>query len=451
MVEVAKESLPHDEYSSRKEGIFNRGRNARGERGDDFVINSLIPSDEGDKGTDLDTFVKELQQKNPEYYEKFMEAFFDLYHVKDPALRKQFLEDPDLRKQFLALMEEGIAMKGGKSLQQYQLFKEGLMKKTGGRDVFQGVEKTGGFDRIYHNYVFLQKMNHLRDKILATGNKEAIKIWYDGIKLLGDDYKDGKIATLDDFLNRLEQIYSAAVEKTGDKELMEIWQAYKTSDARSSVDILFTKDDASKEVIPENPDDKPASKKEIQSAITQVQETSGYKMEQDSQGDVKFLLDNDVSVDVSVFVNDQSGEYVFYLNDEFVNGPSLRVEAKDLQATLYKRHIDGRITTRFYEKYPKFSRIIAEMPDQKITHLCETILGDKKDRGYKIEEDDLKVLNALVDLLMQDDEKYPSLGKKIEVLDFALDTRDKGHYVYDKLLTRNISSVSELLSEFHLT
>lgn len=449
MVEIAKEALPRDEYPFKKEGIFKDGISERGERGDDFVINSLLPSDEGNTGSDLDQFVKELQQKNPEYYEKFMDAFFDLYNVKDPALRKQLLQDEELRKQFLALMEEGIAMKGGRTLQNYQLFKERLMKKTGGSGTLEKVDEISGFDRIYHNYIFLQRMNHFRDKILSTGSEEAIKIWHDGVRLLRKDYEEGKIATLNDFLDRLEQIYSTAIEKTGDKELVEMWQAYKTSDSRANVDFLFNNDTASKPVEPQDSSDKPASKKEIQSAITQVQETSGYKMEQDSRGDVKFLLDNDVSVDVSVFVNEQSGEYVFYLNDKFVNGPALRVEAKDLPETLYKRHIDGRITTRFYEKYPKFSLIVSEMPDQKITHLCETILGDKKDRGYKIEENDLKVLNALVDLLMQDDTKYPSLGKRIEVLDFALDTRDKGHYVYDKLLTREISSISELLAEFH--
>ncbi len=304
-------------------------------------------------------------------------------------------------------------------------------------------------DNYMVDYFWIKKQENIRNRIFATGDKKAISMWLKETSQLEVDHRQGKIKDFKEFLERYEQINGRVIEATGDKELQEQWVTYKNSEERRSINSWFGT--STPENQPMRSGDKPlVSQKDKQEAVTaarnEVNSVPNFEIDTDDQGNALVIIDNEFRIQLALFKEEGSDDFVYYILDENLSGERLRVKAVKLLPALYGRHIDG-----LFQKFagsPKFALELSQIPDRDLIKLGKRLLGSGKGKDYEITSEDKTVIERLVKILRNLDPKYASLQSKIDALNHFLTTDARGEQMKKVLLKEkdNNMAVTELIS-----
>lgn len=169
--------------------------------------------------------------------------------------------------------------------------------------------------------------------------------------------------------------------------------------------------------------------------------------------DGTLTLGKDLSVKVGV---DKDGKY-FLIDGKYAeDGKVGPFKLEEFAVKAYERFIDGYISKNIRGRL-KNPDEISGISDEYLVTVGKSLLGRGDENGYKVEGEDLKVLDELIESLLTEDKKYPTLSKKMHVLYKKLyksiDSKPlEVKTIREKLLKGESSSgkkysVSELLGE----
>ncbi|MDD3862069.1 MAG: hypothetical protein PHP74_04265 [Candidatus Gracilibacteria bacterium] len=173
--------------------------------------------------------------------------------------------------------------------------------------------------------------------------------------------------------------------------------------------------------------------------------------------DGTLALGKDLNVKVGV---DKDGKY-FLIDEEYAEGGKVGpFNLEEFAVKAYERFIDGYISRNIRGRL-KNPDEISGIPDKYLVTVGKSLLGRGDKNGYKVEGEDLKVLDKLVESLLTEDKKYPNLANKIYALydkmrgsmdSKTLSLTEEANNIRKRLLKGESSSgkkysVSELLGE----
>lgn len=138
--------------------------------------------------------------------------------------------------------------------------------------------------------------------------------------------------------------------------------------------------------------------------------SSGASYELSADGTLS--LGRDISVQVEV---DKAGRY-YLVDEKYADGGKVGpFGVEDFAIKAYERFIDGYISRDIRGRL-KNPDEISGISDNQLVTVGKALLGRGDQNGYKVKGDDLKVLDGLVESLLVEDEKYPTLNKKMFAL-----------------------------------
>lgn len=283
------------------------------------------------------------------------------------------------------------------------------------------------FDDYYSNNVFLRRNLQTAQGILSLGDehrdvREAFLLKY---RKLNDDFaaSGGKMTGVQ-YVNNLHGIVSKSVKDSGDSKLQARWAAYESEGlvyVDTSTNVERDKHGALRVRQP----------REVEAVLRQGGtgvDAFVFTMRNDASAEVAF--GDELSVSVNVYKMD-TGEYLFYLNDEYTDEP-LAVDPGYLADALDARHVDSYLSRKLLENLPGFSDSPANLPDEDMVTLAHKLIGDPVERNYKISEKDRGLLDGLAKVLANDNGK--SLYVQVSELNSYMVTESNAAAVRRKLV-----------------
>lgn len=416
---------------------FIRKRTFFGERiGNEFVVKKSSLNLVVDIGEDFETFSKANDELDANSFERFIDGLSDDFGIS----RDDLEQNQELREAFLELREiELDTSKRHTARQRYFELKQKISLILAG---YVG-ENPEPVKRFYDSYTKLEKDRYITGRIFSLAKSRDPKLlkmvegWRTERRKLDEEYEKGEISE-EDYLVKRDVINEKAVKESGDKSLQDAWSVFNQDEAYADA----------QEVIPDDSNEKSVTdKEEAQTALAEIA-SQGLPLNFHDNGSASLVLgDEKFPIDVFVFKNDKTSQFVYYIVDAYSDDGIVKVDsATDLMDALDQRYIDAYLSSKIGE-IPGEIDSPSDIPDQYLVGLCEKLIGKGHKRGYKIGSEDKAVLDALVPVLMMKDEKYSGFYNRIRVLDESIATEEDAGFIRKRLLAGDVNSLQDLLGE----
>lgn len=415
---------------------FLRDRTLFGERAGNELVQKSSLDVAIDMSGDLEDFSRRSTALDANSFKRFISGFSDDFGVSEDNLE----QNQELREAFLRLREMELDTKK-RNIARKKYFE--LKRQVNLGLVGYVSENTENAERFYNSYIKLEKDRYITGKIFAltkNGDPQLVKMvgdWRTERAKLDEEYEKG-IISQEVYLVKRDAINEKAVKESGDNDLQETWSLFRQDEAYADA----------QEVIPDDPNEKPVTNKDqVQAAFVDIG-SHGLLIDFHDDGSISVALGEEkFPIDISVFKNEKTGQFVYYVVDSYSDDGVVKVDAEtNLMNALDQRYIDAYLSSKI-GVIPGNEDSPFEIPDEDLVGLCEKLIGKGDRRDYKISNEDKVVLDALVTVLMIKDEKYPGFYDKIGVLNEFLEAEENAGFARKKLLAGNINSLQALLGE----
>ena len=354
----------------------------------------------------------------------------------DKRKGKEVVADKEVEKNFREILDFEVDVpRKSKNLKQYSALKRALRDKL--------VASLGVDDQAFvQNYVASvvnQRDIVISKRIMALKDSNPVLVdkFYGKRRDLEIKHSKGEIGELDYYKER-EKINAEAVNESGDKDLQKQLAEYENDQPTISINDISIALNSNEEPVRDG--------KELNSAFENMTE-SGMNFSINSDGSASVMVGGEFPVDVFVSKNIKTGEFSFSIRDKYAKEGLTRSNSADFLLALDRRHIDAYIS-KGIGLLPDESTSIADIPDKDLVFIGEKLLGSNaKRRGYRIEGAGRKVLDALIVVLKSHDDKFPSLGKRVEILKNFLESEHNVDLVVRKLRSGKFKALSELIED----
>lgn len=389
-----------------------------------------------DMGEDFEIFSKAADELDVNSFERFIDGLSDDFGIPKHDLE----QNQELREAFLELKE--MELDTGKrhtARKRYFDLKQKISLILAG---YVG-ENTEVVRKFYDGYTKLEKDRYITGRIFSlakSGDPKLLKMvegWRTERRKLDEEYERGGISE-EDYLVKRDVINEKAVKESGDKSLQDTWSVFNQDEAYADA----------QEVIPDDSNEKPVTDKEqLQGAFAEI-DSQGLPFDFHDDGSVSIVLGEEkFPIDVFVFKNDKTDQFVYYIVDSYSDDGIVKVDfATNLMDALDQRYIDAYLSSKIGE-IPGEVDSPSDIPDQYLVGLCEKLIGKGHKRGYKIRSEDKAVLDALVPVLMMKDEKYSGFYDRVRVLSEFIETEEDANFISKRLLAGDVNSLQDLLGE----
>lgn len=394
-----------------------------------------LPVEMGSNSREL---VAKALQVNKTAFQRFSSGLTSNFVVAKSILDA----DPAFQKDFLELRDLELDVRRRRMQKQRYL---DLRGKINLRLVGFPAEAREGANKYLNSYIKLEKERHVAVKISSLDKEGAkpeilmvVNKWRQEIKQLDEEYQKGSMSEGEYFARR-DEINGKAVKNSGDKELEELWGCYKQDEVESVKNNIMT-------FFTPGPTEKPVENKSL--AIEAFGGIGGTNVGLDihengtasvTVGPEKFPLE------VSVYRDEATSKYVYYVFDKYADDGVVRVDSGDLLGAFDQRYLDSYLSSKL-GMAGDGNNSPSKIPDRDLIYLSERLLGAGKDRGYKIMGDNKTIMDGLLEVLATTDEKYLDYYLKVRVLIIFLQKDDHVALVRRMLLKGKRPIVSDLMN-----
>lgn len=378
--------------------------------------------------------------KNP--YGDFAHRFSVRYHIPvDKILNNEALKRRVIRYRDLELNSKN----GEKERRELVSSRREVIKMVSGfvPEKKEGVQSfcdsyiRGENERVLLTRVAKRKL----DPNLKPETRELIeKMWSSRIE---NDFKYEKGEITKEAHDKINaELNKKLIEESGDKDLESYFKEY--TEKQESFKHIVDKVDEAITVISPLPSDKPVEDKgQVQQALTGVTSDS-FHMEMHDNGASVLAGPEKFPMEISVFRNDQTHKYVYYIADKYADDGYERVESENVEEALDGRYLDSYISDRL-NMLANSNDSPDKIPDKMIVKFGKKLLGDGKSRNYKIESENREVLNAMIKVLELPSVKYPDYYKKVEALNIFFQKEDNVNSLRKRLIAGEKPSLDDLI------
>ncbi|MCX6734984.1 MAG: hypothetical protein NTZ25_03680 [Candidatus Peregrinibacteria bacterium] len=294
-----------------------------------------------------------------------------------------------------------------------------------------------GFVSVAKEMRYTTKVANLAASATATPEQKAVveKYWKEKQENI-EKFQKGEI-TKDEFNKKNDELNDQVAKDSGDKDLQKECEEHKANvaDAPIAVEVKVT--------ISPQPNDKPVeNKSDIQQALSTVK-SDNFHFDMHDGGASVLVGPEKFPMEVSVYKNDQTQEFVYYIADKHSENGYYRVDFGSLSGALDGRYLDSYLTEKIGQVADDNDNL-NKIPDAMLVKFGKKLLGSGKSRGYKIEGENREVINAMVKVLEQPSEKYSTYYKKIEALSTYFEKEDNIAGLRRRLLEGDKISIDEV-------
>jgi len=154
------------------------------------------------------------------------------------------------------------------------------------------------------------------------------------------------------------------------------------------------------------------------------------------------------SCEIIVNKDPNTNEFSYSIEDPIYanNGSEGPFTATELAEAVDSRRMDVFLTRKLRESGVDKAGDINKVPDKKIIDICKDLVGKGSDRGFRLEGEDLTVINGLVETLKMDDPEYSSINMKVEKLYLFLNKPERIDFVRRSYLKGEKLLASEIVN-----
>jgi len=237
----------------------------------------------------------------------------------------------------------------------------------------------------------------------------------------------------EEYLDAMDEMYERYVKLSGDEELVALWESVNVDEKIEKTFINTIIQTAAVLVATTiiSPKEQSLAKSEVESQFN-----GNYSVEFGRDG-LAMVKIADFSVDLIVRKDLKTGKFIYFVNDEYINGGKNfgPFDVNGLPSVIDARRIDAYVTKKVgkMSDSENFSSM-RKASDRKIESIGLKLLGEGRGRGFDFGSDDFIVLDNLASSLLQKNDKYINVGDKIDELNRYLNTQARFDTVRTALL-----------------
>lgn len=372
-----------------------------------------------DIGKGSKDFLEKVAELNSSSYVRFADGFHRNFSVPKERLH----DDPKFRVIFSQYRDlELNVSRRNKERKEFKELKQKVILRLAG---YVG-DKNDLASKYCESYMKIEKDREIARRIssleINSNDPKKVKVvkeWRENMRKLDEEHKQGKL-TDEQYLAKRDDINAKAVKDSDDKDLQETWQGYKKDESESMAPSKWNNEPSAT-----NPNEKPVETvAEIEKVFADLPYSEDLKLDIHENGSASATLGREkFLVGIMVYKNKDTNSYVCYLSDKYLSDDDIKVEPKDLGKALDRRYIDCFMSDKI-GKFYKDPDAVPNVPDADMVSLGERLIGEGKLRDFRFSNEDREILDSLVLILIEKDQKYSGVYSKVKVLNWFLQKKD---------------------------
>ncbi|MBT3704870.1 hypothetical protein HOG17_03765 [Candidatus Peregrinibacteria bacterium] len=345
----------------------------------------------------------------------------------DLKVVKELLDNKELQDRFIALVDfTGVEDEGDlekKYAEMVKAFNLELFK-------YFDPKNANGIAEIFLNIRRGRRLAKIT--MMLMNSDEFGEEFFRERKELDAKFLEGSISE-EEYLDAMDEMYARYIELSGDEELMALWESVNVDEKIEETFINTIIQTAAVLIATTviSPKEQSSAKSEVESQFN-----GNYSVEFGRDGLARVQI-ADFSVDLIVRKDLKTGEFIYFVNDEYINGGENfgPFSAINLPSVIDARRIDAYVTKKVgkMSDSENFSSM-RKASDRKIESIGLKLLGEGQGRGFDFGSDDFVVLDNLAASLLQKNDKYTNVGAKIDELSRYLNTQARFDTIRTALL-----------------
>lgn len=366
---------------------------------------------------------KDFLERSVEVEAKSLDRFADGLSYSFGVPKAKLFSDTRFKSDFLRLRDYELnAKRRPKEKRKFRELKQRFILTVAGH-IGENNELSSKY---CESYLRIEKDREIGKRLSVLGVNstdprihKVVADWREEMGKNDEEYKQGKL-TDEHYLAKRDAINAKAVKDSDDKDLQETWQGYKKDEAESMAPSKWNNESSAT-----NPNEKPVETvAETEKVFADLPYSEDLKLDIHENGSASATLGKEkFLVDIMVYKNYETNSYVCYLTDKYLSDGNIKIESKDLGKALDRRYIDCFMSDKIGKLY-KDPDAVPNVPDTDMVTLGERLIGEGKLRDFRFSNEDRKILDSLVQILIEKDNKYSGVYSKVKVLNWFLQKKD---------------------------